>query len=236
MVHRVDGPIGVYRGFDDGTDARIAEINAELAARDDLPVPVLAREAPRARVWSCATRWSSRTPSIRRSSTRRRPRAARGKASPADRDELVGQPAQGRRRARAGSTATSTTRATRSPSRVARPEPSSTFASSALSTPRRSPTSSARRTSTSPRAATTRARTRSSRRSRAAFRRPTATAAATPSSSARAAFRSHDDEELGEVLERLVVELDERRAAISTRPIAWVADRYLEVLGLDAGT
>jgi glycosyltransferase involved in cell wall biosynthesis len=31
MVHRVDGPIGVYRGFDDGTDARIAAINLELA-------------------------------------------------------------------------------------------------------------------------------------------------------------------------------------------------------------
>jgi glycosyltransferase involved in cell wall biosynthesis len=31
MVHRVDGPIGVYRGFDDGSDRRIAEINAELA-------------------------------------------------------------------------------------------------------------------------------------------------------------------------------------------------------------
>ena len=31
MVHRVDGPIGVYRGFDDGTDSRIAAINAELA-------------------------------------------------------------------------------------------------------------------------------------------------------------------------------------------------------------
>jgi glycosyltransferase involved in cell wall biosynthesis len=30
MVHRVDGPVGVYRGFDDGTDLRIAEIN-ELA-------------------------------------------------------------------------------------------------------------------------------------------------------------------------------------------------------------
>jgi glycosyltransferase involved in cell wall biosynthesis len=30
-VHRVDGPIGVYRGFDDGTDARIAELNRELA-------------------------------------------------------------------------------------------------------------------------------------------------------------------------------------------------------------
>ena len=31
MVHRVDGPIGVYRGFDDGTDRRILEINQELA-------------------------------------------------------------------------------------------------------------------------------------------------------------------------------------------------------------
>ncbi len=27
MVHRVDGPIGVYRGFDDGTDARVAAVN-----------------------------------------------------------------------------------------------------------------------------------------------------------------------------------------------------------------
>lgn len=31
MVHRVDGPIGAYRGFDDGTDARIADVNRELA-------------------------------------------------------------------------------------------------------------------------------------------------------------------------------------------------------------
>ena len=31
MVHRVDGPIGVYRGFDDGTDARIAATNARFA-------------------------------------------------------------------------------------------------------------------------------------------------------------------------------------------------------------
>jgi glycosyltransferase involved in cell wall biosynthesis len=31
MVHRVDGPIGVYRGFDDGTDQRIAEINRAFA-------------------------------------------------------------------------------------------------------------------------------------------------------------------------------------------------------------
>jgi glycosyltransferase involved in cell wall biosynthesis len=32
MVHRVDGPIQLYRGFDDGSDRRIAEINRELAA------------------------------------------------------------------------------------------------------------------------------------------------------------------------------------------------------------
>jgi NAD(P)-dependent dehydrogenase (short-subunit alcohol dehydrogenase family) len=31
MVHRVDGPIGAYRGFDDGTDRRIVGINQELA-------------------------------------------------------------------------------------------------------------------------------------------------------------------------------------------------------------
>jgi glycosyltransferase involved in cell wall biosynthesis len=31
MVHRVDGPVGVYRGFDDGTDGRIARINGQLA-------------------------------------------------------------------------------------------------------------------------------------------------------------------------------------------------------------
>ena len=31
LVHRVDGPIGTYRGFDDGTDTRIAELNASLA-------------------------------------------------------------------------------------------------------------------------------------------------------------------------------------------------------------
>ena len=31
MVHRVDGPIGVYRGFDDGTDRQIAAVNHDLA-------------------------------------------------------------------------------------------------------------------------------------------------------------------------------------------------------------
>jgi glycosyltransferase involved in cell wall biosynthesis len=31
FVHRVDGPIATYRGFDDGTDARIAAVNRALA-------------------------------------------------------------------------------------------------------------------------------------------------------------------------------------------------------------
>lgn len=31
VVHRVDGPVGVYRGFDDGTDRRIVELNERFA-------------------------------------------------------------------------------------------------------------------------------------------------------------------------------------------------------------
>src|SRR5439155_25097834 len=62
MVHRVDGPIGAYRGFDDGTDGRIVRINADLADATvvqsryslekhrqlglDLRDPVLIRNAP----------------------------------------------------------------------------------------------------------------------------------------------------------------------------------------------
>jgi len=32
MVHRVDGPVGVYRGFDDGTDSLVLRANHEFAA------------------------------------------------------------------------------------------------------------------------------------------------------------------------------------------------------------
>jgi glycosyltransferase involved in cell wall biosynthesis len=39
-------------------------------------------------------------------------------------------------------------------------------------------------------------------------------------------------EELPELLDRLVAELDERRAAIRVPSLAEVADRYLETLGL----
>ena len=50
MVHRVDGPIGAYRGFDDGTDARIAEINAALASATIFQSEFSLAEAPRARL------------------------------------------------------------------------------------------------------------------------------------------------------------------------------------------
>jgi glycosyltransferase involved in cell wall biosynthesis len=31
MIHRIDGPLAVYRGFDDGTDRKICELNQEIA-------------------------------------------------------------------------------------------------------------------------------------------------------------------------------------------------------------
>ena len=40
------------------------------------------------------------------------------------------------------------------------------------------------------------------------------------------------DEQIPEVLERLIAEIDARRAAISVPAISDVADEYLEVLGL----
>ena len=57
MVHRVDGPIGVYRGFDDGTDA--ADLRAQRATLADatvVPVAVQPRRAPRARARARASR------------------------------------------------------------------------------------------------------------------------------------------------------------------------------------
>jgi glycosyltransferase involved in cell wall biosynthesis len=44
-----------------------------------------------------------------------------------------------------------------------------------------------------------------------------------------------EDAELPDVLDRLVAELELRRAAIAIQPLEWVADRYLEVLGVPVG-
>ena len=217
MVHRVDGPIGAYRGFDDGTDARIAEINAALASTTifqsefslakhrelgfELREPVVIPNAVDPAIFHPPT---SREPLEGRrirlvaSSWSDNPRKGVGALEWLDRNldpdrfelTFAGRPADGVR-------ADPRRRAAR------------------LERARRR--CCARRTSTSPRAATTRARTPCSKRSRAACRPRTATAGATRSSSERAALPFREDEELGAVLDRLVAELDARRAAISTR-------------------
>ena len=100
MVHRVDGPVGVYRGFDDGTDDRIAALNGALADATilqsryslekhlelgfDLRAPVVIPNAV--------------DPAIFHPPERREP--LDGQEGSADRVELVGQPAKGRRDAR----------------------------------------------------------------------------------------------------------------------------------------
>ena len=213
MVHRVDGPIGVYRGFDDGTDERIVRGQRRARRRDDPPVPLLAQKH-RARVRASR---AGRDPERRRPGdlpSARDARAARGQAGAGRRDELVGQPAEGRRRAR-----------------LARPQPRPRALRADLRRPAAAAfehirvvgprLAGARRPDArhhvylAP-ATTTRARTRCSRRWRAACRPPTARAAGTPSSSAEAGLPFDVDEELADVLERLAGELDERRAAIST--------------------
>ena len=190
MVHSVDGPIGVYRGFDDGTDAQIARINAELAVATDPAVAVLAREAPRARARAARP---GRDPERRRPGdlpSARGTGAARCTPRPHRRDELVGQSAEGRRHARLARPQ-SRPRALRahvrrSRARDVRARPHGRPAR----LPGRSRRSCARRTCTSPRATTIRAPTRSSRRSRAGCPRPFAQAAATRSSSVTAGSRS----------------------------------------------
>ena len=98
LVHRVDGPIGTYRGYDDGTDARIAAMNAELAqatvcqSRFSLDAhrrlgialadPVVITNAPDPAIFH---------PPDAAGAARRTPAAGR-------RRELVRQPAEGHRR------------------------------------------------------------------------------------------------------------------------------------------
>ena len=115
--------------------------------RDDLPVALLAREAPRARLRASRAGRRSRTLSTRRSSIRPR---ARGRSTDGGSgwSRRAGRTTRGRAATRSpGSTATSTTRATSSRSPGARRRRSSASASSARSTRRRSPASCARRTS-----------------------------------------------------------------------------------------
>jgi glycosyltransferase involved in cell wall biosynthesis len=234
MVHRVDGPIGVYRGFDDGTDERIARINAELASATilqsrysldkhrelgiELREPVVIPNAVDPAIFH----------------------------PPASRDPLAG------RRIRLIATSWSDnprkggdtlawldrhldharyelTFAGRAPRSFDHVRTVGTLDSSALAELLRTqdvflapsyddPCSNALLEALAcglP----------------AAFR----ASGGHPELVGEGGLAFEEDGELEHVLARLVDELDERRAAISLHPIPWVADRYLEVLGLRVG-
>ena len=231
MVHRVDGPIGAYRGFDDGTDARIARVNAELAAAT-----------------ICQSRFSldkHRELGIELRDPVVIPNAVDATIfHPPDRREaLDGRPVRvvavsWSDNPRKGAEALRALGATVDPERF-----ELTFAG-------RAPGGLTDWTVVTPLASEELAellRTQDlyvapSRDDPCSNALLEALACGLP-----AAYRASgghpelvgdgglpftEDDELGDVLERLATELDERRAAISIRPIAWVADRYLEVLGL----
>jgi glycosyltransferase involved in cell wall biosynthesis len=234
MVHRVDGPIGVYRGFDDGTDERIARINAELASATilqsryslvkhrqlgiELREPVVIPNAVDPAIFHPP---ASREPlagrRIRLIATSWSDNPRKGRDTLAWLDRHLDH---------ARYELTFAGRAPGSFDRVRIVGPLDTYALAELL------------------------------RTQDVFLAPSyddpcsnalleALACGLP-----AAFRAsgghpelvgegglpfRDDEELPEILDRLVGELDERRAAISLHPVSWVADRYLEVLGLQAG-
>ena len=234
MVHRVDGPIGVYRGFDDGTDERIARINAELASATilqsryslekhrelgiELREPVVIPNAVDPAIFH----------------------------PPAARDPVEGRPVRvvatswsDNRRKGADTLAWldrnldparyEVTFAGRAPReferiRVVGPLDSRSLAELLrtqdvyVAPSRDDPCSNALLEALAcglP----------------AAYRR----SGGHPELVGEGGLPFSDDEELGDVLDRLAAELDERRAAITTHSIAWVADRYLEVLGVTTG-
>ena len=235
MVHRVDGPIGTYRGFDDGTDERIARINDELASATilqswfsfekhrelglELRDPVVVSNAVDATIFH--------PPTTREPLEGRRVRVVAVSWSD--------NPRKGAEVLRAlGATAApkrfELTFVGRSPGDLTGWKVVAPLASKALADLLRTQDLYV-------------APSRDDPCSNALLE---ALACGLP-----AAYRDSGghaelvgeaglpfgaDEELGEVLERLVDELDERRASISTHPIAWVADRYLEVLGLATAT
>jgi glycosyltransferase involved in cell wall biosynthesis len=234
MVHRVDGPIGVYRGFDDGTDGRIARINAELASATifqsryslekhrelgfELREPVVIPNAVDPAIFHPP---ASREPlagrRIRLIATSWSDNPRKGGDTLAWLDRHVDH------------TRYELTFAGRAPRsfdrvRVVGPLDSPTLAELLraqdvfIASSYDDPCSNALLEALAcglP----------------AAYRK----SGGHPELVGEAGLPFRHDEELPEVLARLVDELDQRRSVISLRPISWVADRYLEVLGLPVG-
>jgi glycosyltransferase involved in cell wall biosynthesis len=234
MVHRVDGPIGAYRGFDDGTDERIARINAELASATifqsqyslekhrelgfELRQPVVIPNAVDPAIFHPP---GSREPlggrRIRLIATSWSDNPRKGGETLAWLDRHLDH---------ARYELTFAGRAPRSFDHVRVVGPLDSQALAELLRTRDvfiapsydDPCSNALLEALAcglP----------------AAFR----ASGGHPELVGEAGVSFRDDEELPDVLDRLVRELDERRSAISLQPISWVADRYLEVLGLPVG-
>jgi glycosyltransferase involved in cell wall biosynthesis len=231
MVHRVDGPIGVYRGVDDGTDARIALVNAELAA---------------------ATIFQSRYSFERHSElglVLRGPVVIPNAVDPAifhlpaRREPLEG------RRVRVVATSWSDN-PRKGADTLAWLDSNLDHARFELTFAGRAPAAFERIRVVGPldsRALADLLRTQdvyiapswddpcsNALLEALACGLPAAYrwSGGHPELVGEGGLPFREDGELGDVLDRLVAELDRRRASISTRPISWVADRYLEVLGL----
>ena len=231
MVHRVDGPIGAYRGFDDGTDERIARINAELAAATvfqsrfslekhrelglHLREPVVIPNAVDPAIFH--------PPELREPLVGRKVRviATSWSDNPRKGGDALAWLDRNLDHARYEVTFAGRPSAPFEHIRVVGPLDSHALAALLrtqdvyIAPSHDDPCSNALLEALAcglP----------------AAYR----ASGGHPELVGEGGLPFREDEELGEVLERLVAELDERLASISTRPISWVADRYLEVLGL----
>jgi len=235
MVHRVDGPIGVYRGFDDGTDGRIARLNAELATatvlqsrfslekhqelglvlRDPVVIP------------------NAVDPAIFHPPAAREPldgRRVRVVATSWSDNPRKGGDALAWLDRELDHTRYEVTFAGRPPARFEHVTPVGPLDSDALAELLRAQDVYVAPSYDDP--------CSNALLEALACGLPAVYRASGghPELVGDGGLPFRADEELGDVLDRLVVELDERRGAISTHSIAWVADRYLEVLGLDGGT
>ena len=233
MVHRVDGPVGAYRGFDDGTDARIAEINAALASTTifqsefslakhrelgfELREPVVISNAV--------------DPAIFHPPTSRNPREGR-------RVRLVASSWSDNPRKGAETLVWldrnldpdrfELTFAGRPPTPFEQFRVVGPLESSALADLLRTQDAYIAPSSDDP--------CSNALLEALACGLPAAyrDSGGHPELVGEGGLPFRADEELGAVLDRLIAELDERRAAISTPSLASIADSYLEVLGLRA--